>query len=44
MCTAEEVVRRLGGRILPLTLIRWARMGRVPGVKVGRGWLFDLRR
>jgi site-specific DNA-methyltransferase (adenine-specific) len=38
--TAEQMSGLLGASVVPLTLRRWARAGRIPGVKIGRDWMF----
>jgi len=39
--TAKELAVYLG--IHPLTLERYARLGKVPGFKIGASWRFDKR-
>ncbi|HVV51979.1 MAG TPA: DNA methyltransferase [Polyangia bacterium] len=39
--SADEMAALLGS-IAPLTLVRWARSGRVPAVRAGRSWAFEV--
>src|SRR5579871_978572 len=39
--TADETSALLGRAVAPLTLVRWARAGRIPAVRAGRSWVFN---
>jgi len=39
--TAQEMAALLNRPVSRLTLIRWARKGRLPAIKVGRLWMFE---
>jgi site-specific DNA-methyltransferase (adenine-specific) len=38
---ARGLARHLGGHVAPRTLVRWARAGRIPALRVGRKYLYD---
>ncbi|MBN2575420.1 MAG: helix-turn-helix domain-containing protein, partial [Deltaproteobacteria bacterium] len=37
---AQAMVGHLGGNVAARTLLRWARSGHIPAVKIGRSWMF----
>ena len=39
MVTKDEVAELL--HIHPVTVLRWARLGKLPAERVGKAWLFD---
>ena len=40
MNTVEEVAQTL--RLAPFTVRKWARDSKIPAVKIGRAWMFDI--